>query len=45
MIRTTTEKACKMLTGAKLNKSSLGEAVLTATYLINRCPSGEHCKI
>jgi len=38
MIRTITEKARAMITGAKLNKSFCGEGVLTATCLINRCP-------
>ncbi|KMQ82834.1 gag-int-pol protein, partial [Lasius niger] len=39
MIRTITEKARTMVSGAKLDKSFWGEAVLTATYLINRIPS------
>lgn len=39
MIRTITEKARAMISGAQLDKSFWGEAVLTATYLINRIPS------
>ena len=39
MIRTITEKARAMVNGAKLDKSFWGEAVLTATYIINRIPS------
>jgi len=39
MIRTITEKARSMISCAKLNKHFWGEAVLTATYLINRSPS------
>lgn len=39
MIRTITEKARAMIFGAKLNKSFWGEAVLTATYLINLTPT------
>lgn len=39
MIRTITEKARSMINSSKLNKCFLGEAVLTATYLINRSPS------
>lgn len=39
MIGTITEKARAMVNGAKLDKSFWGEAVLTATYLINRIPS------
>jgi len=29
-----------MISGAQLDKSFWGEAVLTATYLINRIPTG-----
>jgi len=39
MIRIITEKARSMINCTKLNKSFWGEAVLTATYLINRSPS------
>lgn len=39
MVRTMTEKARTMLSGAKLSKVFWGEAVLTATYLINRTPT------
>lgn len=39
MIRTITEKGRAMISGADLNKSFWGEAVLTATYLINRTPT------
>jgi len=39
MIRTITEKARAMISGAQLDKSFWGEAVLTATYLINQIPS------
>ena len=39
MIRTITEKARAMVHGAKLNKEFWGEAVLTATFLINRSSS------
>jgi len=39
MIRTITEKARAMISGAQLDKSFWGEAELTATYLINRIPS------
>lgn len=39
MIRTITEKARSMINCVNLNKSFWGEAVLTATYLINRSPS------
>lgn len=39
MIRTITEKARSMISSAKLSKTFWGEAVLTATYLINRSPS------
>jgi len=39
MIRTKTEKARAIVNGAKLDKSFWGEAVLTATYIINRIPS------
>lgn len=39
MIRTITEKARTMVHAAKLNKCFWGEAVLTATYLINRSPT------
>lgn len=47
MNRTITEKARAMVSGAKLQKTFWGEAVLTATYLINRSPSvalKEHLK-
>ena len=39
MIRTITEKARAIISGAKLEKTFLGEAVLTATYLINITPT------
>lgn len=39
MIRTITEKARSILNGAKLEKSFWGEAVLTASFIINRTPS------
>jgi len=39
MIRSITEKARAMISGSKLNKSFWSEAVLTATYLVNRTPS------
>jgi len=39
MIRTLTEKARTMVNGAQLNKMFWGEAILTATYLVNRLPS------
>ncbi|CAB3253510.1 unnamed protein product [Arctia plantaginis] len=39
MIRTVTEKARAMLSGAKLEKVFWGEAVLTAVYLINLTPT------
>lgn len=39
MNRTITEKARSMINGAKLDKIFWGEAVLTATYLINISPS------
>lgn len=39
MVRTITEKARTMINGASLDKSFWGEAVLTATYLINITPT------
>lgn len=39
MVRTITEKARTMLSGAGLDKAFWGEAVLTATYLINLTPT------
>lgn len=39
MMRTITEKARSMVIGAKLDKVFWGEAVLTATYLINLTPT------
>ena len=39
MIRTITEKARAMISGAKLNKIFWGEAILTATFLINSTPT------
>ena len=39
MVRTITEKARTLIDGAKLSKLFWGEAVLTATYLINRTPN------
>lgn len=39
MIRTITEKARAMISGAKLDKVFWGEAVLTATFLINLTPT------
>lgn len=39
MVRTITEKARAMISGAKLNKVFWGEAVLTATHLINLSPT------
>lgn len=39
MVRTITERARAMLIGANLNKAFWGEAVLTATYLINITPT------
>lgn len=39
MIRTITEKARVMLSGAKLDLTFWGEAVLTATRLINMTPT------
>lgn len=39
MIRTITEKARSMISYAKLHKVFWGEAVLTATYLINLSPT------
>ena len=39
VIRSITEKARTLLIDAKLDQSFWGEAVLTATYLINRIPT------
>lgn len=39
MIRTLTERSRAMISGAKLDKKFWGEAVLTATYLINISPT------
>lgn len=39
MIRTITERSRAMISGAKLSKMFWGEAVLTATYLINVSPT------
>lgn len=39
MVRTITEKARSMLSGAQLNKVFWGNAVLTAVYLINLTPT------
>ncbi|CAK9796582.1 Copia protein [Anthophora quadrimaculata] len=39
MVRTITEKARTMISGASLDKVFWGEAVLTATYLINLIPT------
>ncbi|KOC63592.1 Copia protein [Habropoda laboriosa] len=39
MVRTITEKARTMISGASLDKVFWGEAVLTATYLINLTPT------
>lgn len=39
MIRTITERSRAMVSGAKLDKTFWGEAVLTATYLINISPT------
>ncbi|CAK9816176.1 Copia protein [Anthophora plagiata] len=39
MVRTITEKARTMISGASLSKMFWGEAVLTATYLINLTPT------
>ncbi|CAK9821259.1 Copia protein [Anthophora retusa] len=39
MVRTITEKARTMISGAGLNKVFWGEAVLTATFLINLTPT------
>ena len=39
MVRTITEKARAMISGASLEKYFWGEAVLTATYLINLTPT------
>lgn len=39
MVRTITEKARTMISGAKLEKVFWGDAVLTATYLINMTPT------
>lgn len=39
MVRTISEKARAMISGAKLDQMFWGEAVLTATYLINRTPT------
>uniref|UniRef100_A0A6V7KQP7 Integrase catalytic domain-containing protein n=1 Tax=Bracon brevicornis TaxID=1563983 RepID=A0A6V7KQP7_9HYME len=39
MVRTITEKARAMVAGAKLNEKFWGEAVLTATHLVNISPS------
>ena len=39
MVRTITEKARAMISGASLEKHFWGEAILTATYLINLTPT------
>ena len=39
MVRTINEKARTLISDAQLNKVFWGEAVLTATYLINRIPT------
>jgi len=39
MIRSITEKALALVIGGKIQKTFWGEAVLTATYLINRSPT------
>lgn len=39
MVRTITEKARSMISGAQLNKVFWGDAVLTAVYLINLTPT------
>ena len=39
MVRTIIEKARTLISDAKLNKVFWGEAVLTATYLINQTPN------
>lgn len=39
MVRTITERARAMISGAKIEKLFWGEAVLTATYLINLTPT------
>lgn len=39
MNRTLVEKARSMIYGAELNKELWGEAILTATYLLNRIPT------
>jgi hypothetical protein len=39
MNRSITEKARALIIDSKLDKSMWGEAVLTATYLLNRSPT------